>query len=153
MRRGLISAATIAALLIGGTATGLPANQPATDHRTEWRQRECRYARWDGRPGHSPEEVRQLIVCAVAKWPVSGGVPKALSVAACESGLNERASNGGRYLGVYQHSARYWPSRVRTFAPQQWDKPLAPSAFNGRANVVVSIRMASSGGWGPWSCA
>ena len=63
------------------------------------------------------------------------------------------ASNGGDYLGVYQHAARYWPARVRALAPTAWAKPLGPSAFNARSNVVVALRMAHAGGWGAWSCA
>ena len=163
MRRAIWTAA-VAALLAGG-ATGLPSTALAVNPvvvstaaadpgaTAEWRTQECRYQGVDPEPW-AQREVVLTIACAVGKWPVYGGIAKALAVARCESGLNAGASNGGAYLGIYQHAARYWPSRQNTYDPNAWDKELAESAFNARANVVVAIRMAhGSAGWQPWSCA
>ncbi len=112
----------------------------------------CRYSRSDGRRGWTAREIEYTIRCAVRRWPVYGGAAKAIAVARCESGLNERAiSSSGTFRGVYQQHAGYWPGRYHVFAPDRFD--LRPSVFNGRTNVVVSVRMAHVGGWSPWSCA
>lgn len=120
------------------------------DTHHDWRHDAIRYqgltrAHWSDR------EVILTIRAAVDHWPVPGGVSKALAVASCESGLNERASNGGSYLGLFQQAARYWPARQNLYDSRRWN--LRESAFNARANVVVSIRMAHSGGWSGWGCA
>lgn len=161
MRRAIVTALT-AALLTAG-AGGPPGNaaearladSPASgrSQANEWRSRECRFARLDGHGGWVQREVIATIGCAVARWPVAGGVGFAIEVAACESGLRANASNGGRYLGVYQHAASAWPWRVNHYTPKAWGKSLHPSAFNARSNVIVAIRMAHGGGWSPWSCA
>lgn len=147
--------AAIAALLTAGAIAGHQATAETRpgDSRADakWRSSECRYGGLD-KGGWTYREVRLTIECAVARWSVYGGLSKALSVAECESGLNAQASNGGAYLGVYQHSARYWPARQNALNPPAWDKAIAESAFNARANVVVAIRMAHGSGWGAWSC-
>ncbi|MEX2275822.1 MAG: hypothetical protein WEA10_09725 [Actinomycetota bacterium] len=93
----------------------------------------------------SDRQVKRTIRCAVQRWRVRGGVRKAMSIARRESGFEPRAYNSaGPYLGVYQHVRRYWSSRARQYGMA------GKSAFNGRANVLVSIRMAHKHGWGPW---
>ena len=160
MRKRIVTAAIAACLATGATAaTGASAGSPASHSLTHssgeanraWRTEECRFGGLVP-GGWTVREIVWTITCAERKWPVSGGVSKALAVARCESGLRADASNGGRYLGVYQHAAVYWPARLRSLAPS-WDKALASSAFDGRSNVVIAMRMAHSGGWGPWSCA
>ncbi len=96
-----------------------------------------------------PSKVQQLIRCAAHRWPVPGGAPKALDVARCESGFNPTAYSGysGGNAGVFQQNVVYWPGRAATYGFPGW------SPFNGRANVIVSIRMAHAGGWSSWSCA
>ena len=99
------------------------------------------------------DTVRGTIWCATHQWPVPGGAPKAVRVARCESGLNPNAyyANNG---GVFQQNLTYWPGRQdgyqRATGPR-WS--VVESVYNARANVLVSIRMAHFGGWGPWSCA
>jgi hypothetical protein len=68
-------------------------------------------------------------------------------VAECESHLNPGARSGsGSYAGLYQQSTRYWPSRATQFG--QGDR----SVFNGRANIIVSIRMAhADSSWSAWA--
>lgn len=110
----------------------------------------CALARNDG------ENVRsfskRLIRCAVAHWPVRGGIDKAICVAKRESGLIPRAvSADGRYLGLYQHAKRYWPDRYRATTKPEWR--LENDALNGRSAAVVTIRMVHRGGrdgWAPW---
>ncbi len=144
----MIVAALLAAVVLYLVGASLPA-----DAGTYWRHTQIRYQGLE--PGDwTDREVRLSIVAAVDRWPVPGGAAKAISVAQCESHLNERASNDGDYLGVYQQAARYWPGRQDNFDSASWS--LHESAFNARANVIVSIRQAHAGGWGPWemgSCA
>jgi soluble lytic murein transglycosylase-like protein len=92
-------------------------------------------------------EIKRLIRCSVRRWHVPGGAHKAIVVARRESRLRPRAYNRAGYKGLYQQSTRYWPRRARHYGFPGW------SAFNGRANVIVSIRMVHRGGWGPWSTA
>jgi hypothetical protein len=92
-------------------------------------------------------QVRQLIRCAARHWPVTGGPDKAIRVARCESHFDPSAYNPAGYLGVFQQARVYWPDRADHYG---FD---GRSAYNGRANVVVSIRMAHSSGWSAWGCA
>lgn len=94
--------------------------------------------------------VKATIWCAVHKWSVEGGPRKAVLIARRESGLNPKAYNptgcsGYGCKGVFQQSMRYWDGRWRS-----WGKDTRNNAFNMRANVIVSIRMAHIEGWGPW---
>ena len=91
-------------------------------------------------------EIKQLIRCAARRWNSPGAPTQAISVARCESHLNPRAYNSGGYAGLFQQSTRYWPGRADQFG--QDDR----SVFNGRANIIVSIRMArASGSWSSWA--
>jgi muramidase (phage lysozyme) len=46
--------------------------------------------------------------------------------------------------GIYQHLCRYWPSRADAYGFDDW------SAYNARANVMVTMRMVKHYGWGAW---
>jgi hypothetical protein len=89
----------------------------------------------------------------LARWSVDGGVSKFVDVGSCESGWNRLASNGGNYLGLFQHSATYWAGRVSHYMPDRWK--LGPWARwrNSRAQIVTTARMVHGSGWGAWSCA
>jgi hypothetical protein len=90
---------------------------------------------------------KRLIRCAAARWVVPGGAAKAICIAGRESGLVPTArSAGGAYLGLYQHSATYWPSRYRAWTNVGWH--LRTTALSGRTNAIVTIRMVHGlGGW------
>lgn len=90
--------------------------------------------------------VKQPIKCAARRWKVPGGPDKALDVAGCESGFEPKASANGN-AGVFQQRVTYWPGRANAYGFKGWP------ALNGRANIIVSIRMAHAGGWDPWPCA
>ena len=142
MRRKALALALTAAVLV--PATSLPAE---AHHRPG----PCAIHWWKAwHEWGATDPIRRLIRCAVARWPVPGGAPKALSVAACESGFRPDASGYGNG-GVFQHRYPYWDGRYRYFTERWWR--LWPNIYNGRTNVIVSIRMAHVGGWGPWSCA
>lgn len=126
--------------------------QSEAQAKGSWRMEQCRYVNLEGGHGSgwSNEEIAQTIRCAVQHWSVSGGEGEAMSVASCESGLNEKAYNSGGYAGVYQHAIRYWSSRFASLRPRWWN--LKHSIWNGRSNVVIAIRYAARYGWGAWSC-
>jgi hypothetical protein len=123
-------------------------NLPAQAHHQrgpcaiDWRLRWVR--------SHDTGPIRTLIRCAVAKWPVPGGAGKALSVANCESGFRPSAVGSGN-AGVFQHRLPFWQGRFDSLTSPWWR--LRPSIYNGRTNVIVSIRYANRYGWGAWSCA
>lgn len=144
-RRHLVAALTIAVAI-----SALPAMQhrPAARATAAPRQRSSvstRLCAFEWRK--STWQVRQLIKCAARRWKVPGGREKALSVAECESHFNPKAYNSSGYAGVFQQATRYWPGRARVYGFPEW------SVKNGRANVMVSIRMAHRTGWGAWGCA
>ena len=115
------------------------------------REQEIRYATSDGRYGWSTLDVFRTIRAAVDRWPVEGGLGKALSVARCESGDDLLDSSTDGYTGTFQQATSYWAGRRASYNPELWERPLPMAASNPRANVVVSIRMAhGSGGWGAW---
>jgi len=157
--RVLIAALTLAWIL-GGTGEGQSRQAEHTTRlgnlrlagteNANWRQAQCRYRHLEDGWGWSYREVALTIGCAVKHWPVFGGLDKAMSVASCESGLNELAWNPGGYAGVYQHAIAYWPARLANLAPVWWK--LRSSIFNARSNVVIAIRYAARYGWGAWSC-
>jgi hypothetical protein len=132
-RRALVVAALAIPMLLA--LPGSPAS--ASGRVNDW---VCDY-RW--RAG--THQVRQLIRCAAERWPVPGGPAKALSVARCESGFDPRAYASGN-AGVYQQRVAYWAGRA-----SQWGFPGA-SVYNGRANIIVSVRMAHASGWDAWAC-
>lgn len=110
-----------------------------------------RYCRTSDGNGFSNKDVVQAIRCAVGKWSVPGGVHEALSIAKCESGLDEHARLG-QFSGVYQQGSSWWRGRFRHYNPHHGFR-LSPSIWNARSNVVISIRMMHAVGTGPWSCA
>jgi len=137
MRR-LMAALLLPALLAVTLAT-FSASPAAASHR-RIRKTLC--------PAHGhtgPREVLRIIRCATDRWHVRGGARYAIHIARRESGLHPHAYNSGGYAGVFQQSVHYWGGRARTYGFA------GASPFNGRANVIVSIRMAHSGGWGPWA--
>jgi hypothetical protein len=90
--------------------------------------------------------IKQLIKCAARHWDSPGTPLKAIDVAHCESKLEPRAYNPNGYAGLFQQATRYWPDRA-----DHWGQP-DRSVFNGRANVIVSIRMAAStNSWTAWA--
>jgi hypothetical protein len=130
----------LGAALIG---TAVVAAAPATTALAvqEIPQRVCDYDWRDG-----TWQIKQLIRCAARRWDAPGAPTKAVAVARCESHLRPGAYNDGGYAGLFQQSTRYWPPRADHFG--QPDR----SVYNGRANVIVSVRMAaSSNSWTAWS--
>jgi hypothetical protein len=138
----------VAGLLVLGVMPMATADQKERIHREM--HSDCQFDFITSRVW-SPWEEHLTARCLVLKWPVSGGLPKLDSVISCESGWYRYASNGGSYLGLGQHAASSWPGRVRAYEPPGWR--LRPAWWNSRSNLTVTVRMAHSVGWGPWTCA
>ena len=154
--RRAISAASIIMCVVAMTQAGAPpAPALAQTPLTATRPGPCPLARV------STETVQayaaRVIACAAGIWSVPGGVDRAICIARRESGLNPAASSpNGDYLGLFQHSAKYWPARYAAWTRVGWQ--LRPSALNARTNAVVTLRMVhaagrwSTAGWSPKGC-
>jgi hypothetical protein len=120
------------------------ASATASDHQSDSSGVSRRICPIDWREG--TWHVKRLIRCAAHRWDVPGGANKALSIAGRESHFKPGAYNAySGASGIYQHLRRYWPGRARAYGFRGW------SAFNARANIIVSIRMVHSlGSWSPW---
>ncbi|HEV8564983.1 MAG TPA: hypothetical protein VGR41_08705 [Actinomycetota bacterium] len=143
-RRRFPAALSIAVALSFAPAafTPTPEARAMTRRDSSISARFCDY-HWREGPWH----VKQLIRCSARRWHVAGGPDKAVAVARCESGFRPEAYNPGGYAGVFQQATRYWLDRSSRFGFRHW------SVFNGRANIIVSVRMAHRYGWGGWGCA
>ncbi len=133
IRRALL-AALIAALLFPATigTAGAAPRVPGRVCDYDWRR-----GTW---------QIKQLIRCVAARWDSPGSPAHAVAVAACESELRPEAYNPNGYAGLFQQAQPYWPDRA-----DRWGQP-DRSVFNGRANAIVSIRMAAaSGSWSAWA--
>jgi soluble lytic murein transglycosylase-like protein len=134
----------LATLILTAILTTVPAAQASAATAT----RETRYTYYpskvcpiDWRRG--TYYVKQLIRCSAKHYGVS--VSKALAIANRESNFRPRAYNGSSCAkGIYQHLCRYWPGRAYTYGFKNW------SAYNARANIIVSMRMVKRFGWAPW---
>jgi hypothetical protein len=138
-RHVVVAALLMTATISTGPALGASA-APAGARTSQVPARICDY---DWRQGRW--QVKQLIKCAAHHWSVPGGASLALAIADRESHFDPSAYNPSGCAGIYQHMLRYWPSRATTYGFHDW------SAFNARANIIVTMRMVRRGGWGPWS--
>ena len=138
LRRRAVAALLIAAILTVASASISRAAEPEGRYQVA-----AKICNIDWRKG--TWQVKQLIRCAAAHWHVPGGVDTALAIADRESQFRPRAYNPSGCAGIYQHMLRYWPGRAADYGFPGW------SAFNARANIIVTIKMVKRGGWGPWS--
>lgn len=97
--------------------------------------------------------AERLIRCLSTRYGTS--VSTAHYVGHRESGANlfpRAVSPNGCCRGVFQHHRAYWSGRAERWLEWGWFKnaPGKVSVFNPTANIIVTIRMAASGGWGPW---
>ena len=110
---------------------------------------------------HDIKEIRnrRLIRCVFNTF-APGELSTALYVAERESNFDPWAWNHAIYrehdcLGTFQHMRAYWHARVLRYLKPWWFPRSWPdvSAFDPRANAIVTAKMARSGGWSPWSTA
>jgi len=139
MRRHMVAALSIAAILSIVPASASRAVTPGVRREAQVPAKICDY---DWRKGTF--QVKQLIRCAAEHWNVPGGADLALSIADRESHFHPKAYNSSGCAGIYQHMLRYWPGRAAAYGFPGW------SAFNARANIIVTMEMVQRGGWGPW---
>lgn len=137
-RRHAVAALMIAAILTVGPASISGAAIPESRHPVP-----ARICNYDWHKG--TWQIKQLIRCAAHYWHVPGGADAALAIADRESKFQPGAYNPSGCAGIYQHMLRYWPGRASAYGFSGW------SAFNARANIIVTMRMVRQGGWGPWS--
>ena len=138
LRRHAVAALLIAAILTVASGPVSRAAEPEGAYQVP-----AKICNIDWRKG--TWQVKQLIRCAAAHWHVPGGAGTALAIADRESQFRPRAYNPSGCAGIYQHMLRYWPGRAADYGFTGW------SAFNARANIIVTIKMVKRGGWGPWS--
>jgi soluble lytic murein transglycosylase-like protein len=95
----------------------------------------------------SPSGVKALIQCAAPKMGVS--TTKALAIAYRESHYQPGAKNPrSSAAGVFQVVSGTWRYFVGHF---RWGHRVGTSVYDGRANVILSLRYVRARGWGPWS--
>lgn len=88
-------------------------------------------------------KLKRLLRCAARYYGVN--VDKALEIAKRESRFVPTAYNATTCAkGIYQHLCKYWPTRAYDFGFRDW------SAYNARANIIVTMKMVRRYGWGPW---
>jgi hypothetical protein len=133
----------VAALLIAAVLTIAPASLARAAVQGTRYQVPAKICDIDWRKG--TWQVKQLIRCAADYWHVRGGADTALAIADRESQFRPNAYNASGCAGIYQHMLEYWPGRASAYGFPGW------SAFNARANIIVTIKMVKQGGWGPWT--
>lgn len=147
----MAAALVTVALVVSGT--GAEALAPVSEVEAVERTAPCHGPRFatDGVPPRIERaHNRRVILCAFRRVAPGQGA-RAVDVARCESGLDDEASNGGRYLGTFQHARRYWPGRARSLP--NWVAGPSPGAFHALANAWAAARLVRSSGWSPWGCA
>ena len=137
LRRHAVAALSIAAILTVVPATISNASIPEGRHEV------AKICNYDWHKG--TWQIKQLIRCAADHFRVPGGEGTALAIADRESQFRPNAYNPSGCAGIYQHMLRYWPGRATAYGFQGW------SAFNARANIIVTMRMVKQYGWDPWS--
>jgi hypothetical protein len=106
---------------------------------------------WNDNPERGALMMQRLIVCVFAVW-APGESAYALAIADRESNFYAWAWNtSSDCRGLFQHMGRYWASRAETYLFRGWFGKWPVSAFDPRANAIVTARMVAAGGWGPWS--
>jgi hypothetical protein len=137
LRRALSVALILTAILtIFPMSSGVAS--PAKGSLSTTAKKVCRIDWRDGRP-----YVKHLIRCAAHHYGVS--VDRAIYYAYRESRFHPKAYNSWSCAkGIYQHLCAYWPKRAASYGFDDW------SAYNARANIIVTMRMVRRYGWTPW---
>lgn len=136
-------------------ATRLPDSRvvAAQDANQETRRERQGRFQWVDPGTWTAREEQLTVEWALKRWPVAGGTSFFTAVGQCESGWNRFASNGGRYLGLFQHAASSWSGRVVAYVPRWLRVGLFTRWTNSRTQIIVTARMVNLYGWSAWSCA
>jgi soluble lytic murein transglycosylase-like protein len=138
LRRAILATLILTAVLTGSSAATATAT---TIEQTRTANVSTKVCPVEWRKGRF--YVKKLIRCAAHRYGVNAD--RALYIARRESRFRPKAYNDWSCAkGIYQHLCRYWPGRADAYGFDDW------SAFNARANIMVTMRMVRRGGWGPW---
>jgi hypothetical protein len=131
------------ALALAGSAVSATSAREIND-----REKRCRFGSLEGGVKYwTDRELKLTASCALRKWPADKAT--VWMIAERESHWGARAVNSSSgACGVFQHIG--WAPRVQKFNHQVREWNAAPSCFNGRSNILVSIRMMSNSGFSPW---
>jgi hypothetical protein len=136
--RRAIGATLIATAILTVSPMSTAGASPTQGSLSTTAKQVCRIDWRDGRP-----YVKHLIRCAARRYGVN--VDRALYYAHRESRFHPKAFNSWSCAkGVYQHLCNYWPGRAKKYGFDDW------SAYNARANIIVTMRMVRRYGWAPW---
>jgi soluble lytic murein transglycosylase-like protein len=130
--------AAVATLILTALIIACPVAPPTGQAYSYTSRRICAI---DWREGK--HQVRHLIRCAANHWDVNPD--KAIAIARRESLFDADAYNSWSCAkGIYQHLCRYWPGRAYDYGFK------GRSAFNARANIIVTMKMVRRYGWSAW---
>jgi soluble lytic murein transglycosylase-like protein len=133
--------ATVATLILTALIVAFPVHASAATGEATYSFTPKRICAIDWRAGR--REVKHLIRCAANHWGVNPD--KALTIAHRESLFDPDAYNSWSCAkGIYQHLCRYWPDRAYDYGFK------GRSAYNARANIIVTLKMVRHYGWAPW---
>jgi soluble lytic murein transglycosylase-like protein len=133
--------ATVATLILTALIVAFPVHASAATGEATYSFTPKRICAIDWRAGR--REVKHLIRCAANHWGVNPD--KALTIAHRESLFDPDAYNSRSCAkGIYQHLCRYWPDRAYDYGFK------GRSAYNARANIIVTMKMVRHYGWAPW---
>jgi soluble lytic murein transglycosylase-like protein len=133
--------ATVATLILTALIVAFPVHASAATGEATYSFTPKRICAIDWRAGR--REVKHLIRCAANHWGVNPD--KALTIAHRESLFDPDAYNSWSCAkGIYQHLCRYWPDRAYDYGFK------GRSAYNARANIIVTMKMVRHYGWAPW---
>jgi soluble lytic murein transglycosylase-like protein len=133
--------ATVATLILTALIVAFPVHASAATGEATYSFTPKKICAIDWRAGR--REVKHLIRCAANHWGVNPD--KALTIAHRESSFDPDAYNSWSCAkGIYQHLCRYWPDRAYDYGFK------GRSAYNARANIIVTMKMVRHYGWAPW---
>jgi soluble lytic murein transglycosylase-like protein len=133
--------ATVATLILTALIVAFPVHASAATDEATYAFTPKKICAIDWRAGR--REVKHLIRCAANHWGVNPD--KALTIAHRESLFDPDAYNSWSCAkGIYQHLCRYWPDRAYDYGFK------GRSAYNARANIIVTMKMVRHYGWAPW---
>ncbi len=89
-------------------------------------------------------QYRQWMEEARAMYPYPQSIDKMWRVMMCESGGNPRASNGGRYLGLFQYHPGTWGS--------SWNPYRGNSIWDAQSQIFATAKAWSIGMQSAWEC-
>jgi len=115
------------------------------ENRPNWQIQVCNTEK-----PYTSSRVRNMIECATDKW--GGDTGKVIFMGSCESGLDSHETGNLPFRGVFQYHPDTWESAASRLWNPNWGARHVdvPSIYNGRAQVLVTVRFVTTSGYGPW---